>query len=474
LARVLFIQEIWYEYFGTMYISATLKSRGHECDVVVDHRPDRINKAVKEISPDIIAFSCLTGSYRWCLEVARDLKKSYGALIVFGGHHPTISPEIIEEDPIDVICRGEGEHPMLELADAVDTGADISGILNLWVKTPDGVVKNDIRPLITELDRLPTPDRSLYRKYPYFKRQKVWHVMAGRGCPYECAYCHNHVLKGIYKGKGPYVRQRSIESVLSEISELKDNIGPRYIFFSDDVFSSRKQWLLSFLEQYKKRIHIPFLCTVTPRELDEDTVKALKDAGCYHTSLYFETGNEKKRLELLNKRTPDAEFLRCAELLHKYRLPFFTGTMMGLPGETLDDSIESVKFNWELKPSYAWSSLFQPYPATRLSEYAIERGFISRKNLDNFEIGAYSKSLLAQGDINAIVNLHRLYFLASRFPSLLPVIRRLVKLPPNPVFNLIFLPPYVYYLLCIQKLTMYQVLKNGLWQIKSFLLSKGK
>lgn len=474
MARVLFIQEIWFEYFGTMYISAMLKKHGHECDVVIEHRLDKIQKAVLETSPDIIAFSCLTGSYRWCLDAARSLKHITDAPVVFGGHHPTISPEIIDEDAIDIICRGEGEYPMLELADAIGSGDDIGNIQNLWVKSSGGVTKNDMRPLIKDLDEVPFPDRKLYQKYYYFKRQKVWHVITGRGCPYNCAYCHNHVLSEIFKGKGPYVRQRSIENVISEILKLKENVNLKYIFFSDDVISIRKPWLLSFLERYKEQVRVPFFCTVTPREMDEDTVRALKEAGCYHTGLYFETGNEKKRMELLNKRVPDKEFIRSAALLHRYGIPFYTAAILGLPGETMEDSLESARFNWVLKPSYVWSALFQPYPETKLAEYAIKEGYLSAESLSNFNIGAYYKSLMSQKNISDIINLQRLFYPASKFPSLLPLIKRLVKLPPNPIFNLIFIAPYVYYLLTIQKLTLYQIFKNGLWQLRSFIFSKGR
>jgi radical SAM superfamily enzyme YgiQ (UPF0313 family) len=228
------------------------------------------------------------------------------------------------------------------------------------------------------------------------------------------------------------------------------------------------------MEQYKGRVHIPFMCTVTPRELDEDTVRALKEGGCYYTSLYFETGDEIKRKDLLNKKISNSDFIRCAGLLRKYNVPFFTGAILGLPGETLEGTLDSVRFNWELKPSQAWSALFQPYPNTRLSEYAIKEGFLPPEGLKNFNRGVYSKSLMAQENIDEIVNLHRLYYIACRFPSLLPVIRQLVKLPPNPVFNLIFMAPYVYYLLSVQKLTLYQIVKNGLWQVKSFIFSKGK
>jgi radical SAM superfamily enzyme YgiQ (UPF0313 family) len=240
------------------------------------------------------------------------------------------------------------------------------------------------------------------------------------------------------------------------------------------VFSINKQWFLAFAEEYGKRLKIPYKCSFTPKELNEDTVRALKDSGCFSTTIIFETGNENRRIKLLNKKVTNEEYIRAADLLHKYKINFVTNCMLGLPGDTLENIYESIEMNWRLKPYHARSSLFQPYPNTKLAEYAIEEGYITAESLQNFDTGFYSKSLLVQENMNEMVNLQRLFNIASKFPALLPVIKRLVMIPPNPVFNLIFAVIYTSFLYNVNKLSLYQIMKIGLWQFKSFILSKGR
>ena len=183
MARVVFVQNIWYEYLGVMYISANLKKHGHFTDVVIANKSSEIIKELKKLRPDIVAFPCLTSSYKWNISIANDIKKEMSCLILFGGIHASANPEIINETSIDVVCRGEGEYPVLELAEAISGKASIAGIKNLWVKDTGRDYRNELRPLIEDLDELPFPNRDLYLKYSFFRKQEIWHFIAGRAVP---------------------------------------------------------------------------------------------------------------------------------------------------------------------------------------------------------------------------------------------------------------------------------------------------
>jgi radical SAM superfamily enzyme YgiQ (UPF0313 family) len=96
----------------------------------------------------------------------------------------TLDPEESIADPsVDVICRGEGELPLAELADAVDRGEGYTSIANLWVKSEEGVIRNEMRNLVEDLDSLPFPDRRLYTGYEFFQRRGKRSLMLGRGSP---------------------------------------------------------------------------------------------------------------------------------------------------------------------------------------------------------------------------------------------------------------------------------------------------
>ncbi len=54
----------------------------------------------------------------------------------------------------------------------------------------------------------------------------------------------------------------------------------------------------------------------------------------------------------------------------------------------------------------------------------------------------FMSALLEIPDMSQLVNLHKLFFLACRFPSLEPLIRKVIKLPSNRIFDLVFLAQY--------------------------------
>ncbi|MEZ5416726.1 MAG: hypothetical protein R2708_05215 [Vicinamibacterales bacterium] len=85
-------------------------------------------------------------------------------LTVFGNVHAMLNPDdVIAADGVDIVCTGEGEHPLLDLANAIDAGAPYDQITGLWVKTPGGVRRNAGRELL-DMDAMPMPDRGMYAR----------------------------------------------------------------------------------------------------------------------------------------------------------------------------------------------------------------------------------------------------------------------------------------------------------------------
>lgn len=265
MARIAFIQNLVYEYLGTMYLSSLLKKNRHCVEVFIQNSSDIKNliNGIDEYRPDIIGFYCTTGIYPWVLYTASFLKNKFPKIkIILGGPHPTFFPEIIKESSVDIICRGEAELALLELLERIDKDRDYTDIENLWIKKDGKIFANDVRPLLENLDSLPFPDRDLYiKRYPFLnKSQKVF--MAGRGCPFSCSFCFNARFRDLYKGKGCYVRLRSVENLISEIEYVKDNYKLNTVYIQDDTFILNKKWTLEFLKEYKKKIDLPFICLI--------------------------------------------------------------------------------------------------------------------------------------------------------------------------------------------------------------------
>ncbi len=436
MAKIIFLQNIPFEYLGPMYISAVLKKHGHQCRLLILSEHKDYIKKIAEYDPDLIAFSTMTGPHKWILGVAREIKQHVDRPVILGGAHPTFFPEIIHEPPVDMICIGEGEYSMLELADKLDRGEDIETIPNLWIKRDGRIVKNELRPLIEDLDALPFPDRTLYDDCKILRSVPAMKFLTGRGCPYRCAFCFNHKFNELYRGLGKVVRKRSAESLIEEIKTTARRYRLKLIRFPEDTFSGNRRWLLDFLPRYREEVQLPFTGLAHSNELNDAAVKALKDAGCMNIFFGVESGNEALRNQLLQKNLTDDQIIEAARLLKKHKLEFGTYNMFGLPHETLDQAFETIRLNQRIRPDYTINNIFQPYPKTEISDYAVEHGMLDPDidNLDTMNEG----SILQIEDIDRIVNLCRFASLIIRYPLLTPFVRALIKLPPNRLFKLIF------------------------------------
>jgi anaerobic magnesium-protoporphyrin IX monomethyl ester cyclase len=436
MAKILFVQNLPFEYVGPMSISAVLKERGHQCRLVIVGDDRRYLETIAEYNPDLIGFSTMTGPHRWVLKIAEEIKGRFTAPIILGGPHPTFFPEIIRETSVDMICLGEGEFAVLDVADRMDRGEDYSSVQNLWVKKDGRVIQNGLRPLIDNLDALPFPDRALYDHCAILRAVPAMKFLTGRGCPYRCTFCFNHKFNELYRGLGRVVRKRSVASLVEEIQKTAKKYGLRLIRFPDDTFSGNRRWLLEFLRKYKDEVRLPFTALAHANELDEETIRSLKSAGCLNIYFGVETGNEGLRNHVLNKNLTNRRIMETARLLRKHRLKFGTYNMFGIPQESLASAFETIAFNRKLKPNYTINNIFQPYPRTEIADLAAAQGLIDPQTeyLDTMNEG----SLLRLKEIDRIVNLCRFATLAISFPILTPLIKGLIRLPPNRVFKIIF------------------------------------
>ncbi len=467
MAKLLFLQNIEYEFLGPMYISSMVKG-AHACELALGDKPEDFYGIMESFKPDVIGFSIMTGSHRWALGIARALKARYKTLSLFGGAHPTFFPEFIDEDGVDLLCRGEGEEATLELLDRIDAGSDITGVANLYVKSGGRIFRNPVRPLQKDLDAYPFPDRTLYKALGQGADRSVRNVISSRGCMFHCSFCFEDSIRELYRGKGAHLRVRSVEKVIEELRALKAAGGIKTVYFCDDVFGINKKWLYEFLEVYKREIGLDFLCLARADIIcaNPGYAEKLKEAGCKSLFFGIESGSERLRNTVLNKNLKDRDIYCAAELLHKAGLPFRTYNILGLPDETLEDAFNTIKMNIRIKADYPWCSIFSPYPRTALTAYAQERGLLERDfSPDSIAGSFFIESKLGLPDIRRIENLHKFFQTAVLWPRSLPLIRLLIKLPPNPLFKLWFGLVYFYIFLKSERRSF---LKTCLFALKNY------
>jgi hypothetical protein len=348
---------------------------------------------------------------------------------------------MIDGAGIDIICRGEGELAMLELADTLERGADPTRIRNLSVKTRDGVVHhNDIRPAVP-LDELPMPDRELYYKYRFLRDMPMKRFISSMGCPYPCTFCHEPVIRGMYKTAGSeYLRRKSVPRAVAEIKYIKDRYPLDHVHFSDDLFFIRNNyaWLEEFADLYPREVGIPFNCNIRYDSVNQRAADLLERAGCYGAAVGLESGNQEIREAVIRKRSKNEHIVEGARLLREKGIRVLTTNMIGLPGETLDNALETVQLNMELKSNYVRANTFLLFPGLPLVDYAREHGFVD-PDFDIDHAVAHSQDVTLKTPYSReFKNIASLFWLMVKCPvSWMPFLRRLVSVPDNILFRVI-------------------------------------
>ncbi len=429
------------QYPGIMVISASLKERGFRSEVVAADLAS-VCARLKDEKDAIVGFSSTTAFASHYLELARRVKQRFpGVLTAFGGAHPTYFPEVIQEEGVDVVCVGEGEYAMTELVETRSRGDDHTSIRNLWVKQNGTIHKNPLRPLVEDLDTLPIPDHQVFMRAA---RKPPIHaiVMTGRGCPYSCTYCYNHAYHKLYAGLGKVVRRRSVDHVMRELRLLKKE-GCRFIRFMDDVFTVSPEWIHEFSQRYRAEIGLPFSCLVRANMVSDDMVKWLKEAGCHRIMMGIEAGNDRLRNEVFKRRMTREHILNAARMIRGAGVKLVTANILAVPGGSLAADWETVDLNLEARPNYGSASLLQALPGTEIHEIAEQLSLLQEDNLEQLSTGGFGFSTALrhpdQAEAKQVENLHKFFPLLIWFPWLKPLVRLLIKLPPNRLYEAMYM-----------------------------------
>jgi radical SAM superfamily enzyme YgiQ (UPF0313 family) len=210
-------------------------------------------------------------------------------------------------------------------------------------------------------------------------------VLLGRGCPFECTYCCNHALGKI--AEGPYVRFRSTDNILKEIQELSERYPRmRDIYLEVETIGADKPWALelcSKLSRFNSTLARPLSFGINLRiapNIDfESLFEAFERCNVRTINIGIESGSERVRRDILNRHYSDQELLDVVALARKRNLRVGAYNLIGVPGETLEDFKKTVALNRACLPDMLFTSIFFPYPGTKLYSVCEENGLLKEK-----------------------------------------------------------------------------------------------
>ena len=430
------------EPLGMMYLASALHRAGHTVDMIGTRGVDLVAHA-RKFCPQVIGYGCCTGQHRYYLALNRQLKAQLPSFLsLFGGPHPTFFPQMIEEEGVDLICRGEAEEAIVELCERLEYGQCIADTRNFSVKDAAGrITINPPRPLPKDLDRLAFPDRELRWKLdPRHRSYPAQSFITSRGCPFQCAYCFNPAMCDLYGAAWGHRRVRSPANVVDEIAAAKRASGLKMVQFRCSIFPCEEEWLEQFAALYRQRIGLPFYCHVRADQITERVAELLGEAGCHSVNMGIECADEEYRRTVLRRPMTNDTIRTACTRLHRQKIRILADNMLGLPGRSLVDDLATVQLNVECGIDYSLAMLFQPYPGTALAKWAEKHGHFDG-DYDAIDFNYYLSSPLtfsSAAEKQQVENLHKLFAVAVEALWLLPLIRRLIRLRPNSIFTSMF------------------------------------
>jgi len=242
----------------------------------------------------------------------------------------------------------------------------------------------------------------------------------------------------LYKGQKIF-REYPAEYIIEEMGSIKrDYKKLKTIFFSDDIFGVDKAWTLKLLKMYQEKIGLPYVITTRLDLIDDEFIRLLKETGCRFVSASLETANEKIRKDVLNKNISNDHAIDVGRKLHAAGIRTRIDCIFCLPGETLEDAFDNVRLMKEMKATDPVGFLLQPFRGTDINSKAVAGGYLKGHINDNdLDPLVYFKTPIELPKKKQIMVVQRLFVWACKIPYFDRLLRILVHIPNNPLFDFV-------------------------------------
>ena len=384
------------EPLGLAYLAAALKEKRNDKIKIIDaaassYGLNELKNILIKLKPDVIGIRIITPMYLVAKDTIKMIRETIpNTKIVVGGPHPTIFPkQTMEEVPeIDFVGIGEGERIIVELLDAIENKRPISGVKGILYRKNNNIIMNEFREPIKDIDALPLPDRNLlnmkkYKPAPtYYKKLPSYIMLTSRGCPFNCTYCS--------KIFGRLYRYHSVDRIIKEMKILIYKYGAREIIFRDDTFTINKDHVRNLCNEIIKQElneKIKWTCMTRVHLVDRDLLLLMKKAGCWSIHYGIESGNQ-RLLNLIRKGITLEQCRNAIKWTKEFGIETKTFFMIGLPTETKEESMKTLKFTKELDPDWIQVTITVPYPGTELYETAKKDGTLKSFKWEDYQTWA--------------------------------------------------------------------------------------
>jgi radical SAM superfamily enzyme YgiQ (UPF0313 family) len=385
-------------------------------------------KSIEEFKPDFIAVSCTETTFLRAIKLI-DQTRHKNIKNLFGGVFPTFAPELVMSyKNVDMICVGEGENAIIDLANSISNEEEYSNVTNLWIRQKDGTITKNSMSRPVNIDEIPTvTDIGLFGEKRFYrpmggKIRRLLPVETHRGCPYTCSFCNSPGQNRLY-GDGDFVkgmsffRKKSMGLVKKEIENHIKKYNVEYIYFWADTFLAwNNKEFDEFCDMYSE-FKLPFWCQTRIETIEEEKFSKLKKLGLDRVTFGLEHGNEKFRREIVKRDYSNDDAVKKIKIIEKLGITFSVNNIIGFPDETRELAFDTIEMNRRFSSDNTSCSILVPFHGTELHNYAVKKGYIDPNVICAVSNSGESLLNMPQWDKKDMTRLRDVFAMYIKFPK---------------------------------------------------------
>ena len=382
----------------------------------------KLIEEIEKFQPDLIGVTCLfTVTHQSFVDVCKEIKslspswleKGSKIPLAVGGVHVTHDVEKILTDipDADFLFLHEAELSFLHFIEVVNQKSSPKKLSQLIINTAGTRlnIKNQATPDPEHLNIIPAFDLMDVSEYSRYGTLGSWYgfkekgtpiatVLSNRGCRAACTFCNVRTFNGVG------VRHRSVDSVLDELSILKNEYGVgHFIWLDDDLLHDEKRVLELFNGMVKRNLNLTWDATnglIAHSLCREEVVAAAAASGCIGMYLGVESGNPQILKEIKKPGTVET-FVKAADIIRKYeQINARILLIIGFPEETLGMVLDTINLAEKMDLDWCNIAILQPWKSTPIYDAMVEKGLLGEEEgtlktkgnkIAPYNLGPYSR-----------------------------------------------------------------------------------
>ncbi len=369
-----------YPPLATLYAAGLLRDHGYDVAVfdamlapdeaafataLAEHLPRAV--VLFEDNFNFLSKMCLARMRQAAIAMV-EMARAQGCQVAMSGADVTDHPDVYLAAGANVCLLGEGEHAVVEVLDRWFGHAVGDGLIDGSAVLVDGVVTGTgHRRIERHPDVFGLPARDLIDVDAYRQLWLAHHgefslnMVSTRGCPYSCNWCAKPIWGQRYSMRTP-------GAVADEMVQLRHQHAPDHVWFADDVFGLRSDWLAAFADRVTEGGGaVPFTIQSRCDLMNDEAVDALARSGCREVWLGVESGSQRV-LDAMDKGITIDDVRNARRRLGERGIRACFFVQFGYPGETWDDIGCTIELVRELMPDNIGVSVSYPMPGTKFYE----------------------------------------------------------------------------------------------------------